>query len=189
MWLLSTAFAGGVFLNEVQVNPADLAGMQLTGVTVTADAQGNLYLQAPGYSVKPVQPTVTPAPAPGPLPVPLAPMPGSEAVAPGAWWLYAEDQASVGHLVEVIVNGVVVTTVRSGQAPVILDLQKWLKPGANRVECVATSTNATGGPLYVYLGRGQDQNGTVNMGTPDIQFGVGSSRVGTTRRDYTLEVQ
>ena len=50
------------------------------------------------------------------------------------------------------------------------------------------STAPTGGPLYVYIGRGRDNQGTVDMGTPDIQFGVGKSRSGGTSRTFTLEV-
>lgn len=195
MWWMAGALAGSVYVNDVLVDPADLAGVELKGATVTADADGNLFVKAPGYTIKPVDPTAsliraTPAPAPAATPAPgVVPSAPVGDVPSGAWWLYAEDQGSSGHSIDVVVNGVVATTVRSGQgAPVILDLQKWLRRGTNDVECVATSRAATGGTLYVYLGRGEDRSGTVNMGTPDIQFGVGSSREGTTRRAYTLEV-
>lgn len=200
MWWIAAAMAGKVFVNEVLVDPVDLAAVELKNVRVTADREGNLFIDAPGYSVRPVDPNAAvtratpPAPAlpadpigtPAPAPAPVAAAPGM--VKPATWWLYAEDQGSAGHTVDVKVNGVVVTTIRSGQAaPVILDLQKWLRLGANQVECVASSTEPTGGPLYVYVGRGEDRGGTVNMGTPEIQFGVGSYRHGVTRREYTLE--
>ncbi|MFT6162144.1 MAG: hypothetical protein ACJA00_004742, partial [Myxococcota bacterium] len=60
--------------------------------------------------------------------------------------------------------------------------------GANRVHLQAQSSAPSGGPLYVYLGRGSNASGTVMMDSPDIQFGLGPSRNGETSRDYTLEV-
>jgi len=194
MWLSSlfTAFAGNVYINDVRVEPSDLADLELRSVNVRADAGGNLFIDAPGYTVSPVDESKTPA-----APVPVAPAPGPQVipkpaatVPAGIWWLYVDDESSSGHSIDVHINGTLVTTVRSGLTePIILDVGKWLRPGPNQVECHALSQAPAGGPLYVYLGRGTDSNGTVDMGTPDIQFGVGRSRNGETSRSFTLEVR
>ncbi|MCB9676793.1 MAG: hypothetical protein H6737_16875 [Alphaproteobacteria bacterium] len=202
---LLTALAGNVYINSVRVEPSDLAGLELKSVNVRTDVDGNVWIDAPGYTVRPVLPegSTVPGPAPtapvpGPAPTTTAPMPGpttgltpatAGTVPPGRFWLYVEDDNSSGHVVDVSVNGVLVTTVRSGTPdPIILDVGKWLRPGENQIVCRAVSTEPAGGPLYVYLGRGQDNNGTVEMGSPDVQFGVGRSRSGETRRTYTFEV-
>jgi len=201
MWLSSlfTAFAGSVYINEVRVEPSDLAGLELRSVNVRADSAGNLFIDAPGYTVSPVDPGAPAVPAPGPVgsgphattaPVPGVVPPPVATVPAGTWWLYVDDEKSSGHSIDVRINGTLVTTVRSGLAePIILDVGKWLRPGSNQVECRAISQAPTGGPLYVYLGRGSDSNGTVDMGTPEVQFGVGRSRNGETSRSFTLEVR
>ncbi len=211
--LVGVAFAGNVYINQVRVEPSDLAGLELDEVDVRLDAQGNVWIDAEGYTVSPVGPDGTPvpaaetatapapqpyvAPAPGPAtgtaraPVPgptPATTPSGKAIPPGRWWLYVEDGGSTGHTVDVTINGTLVTTVRSGADPLILDVGKWLRPGTNTVSCRAMSTAPTGGPLYVFVGSGSDNNGTVEMGTPDVQFGVGRSRSGETSRTFTLEV-
>ncbi|MEZ4319779.1 MAG: hypothetical protein R3F61_19855 [Myxococcota bacterium] len=201
---LLTALAGNVYINNVRVEPSDLAGLELKSVNVRTDVDGNVWIDAPGYTVRPVLPEGSSIPKPvptAPVPVPSAvpapgPVPGvgltpatAGVVPPGQWWLYVDDDGSSGHTIDVSINGVLVTTVRSGQAgPVILDVGKWLQPGSNAIACDAVSTAPTGGPLYVYIGRGRDNNGTVDMGSPDVQFGVGRSRSGGTRRSFSLEV-
>lgn len=186
-WLTAAAFAGSVFVNDVRVNPEDLHGVELKNVTVRADAEGNLHIDAPGYTVRPVNttPTRPPVPAAAAPPVPVKP---TSVVPVGTWWLYIEDDNSAGHLVDVTINGVLVTTVKSGQSAPLKDLARWLRFGPNVVNVSARSSNASGGPLYVYIGRGNDNDGTVNIGKPAVQFGVGQSRTGLTTRDYTLEV-
>jgi hypothetical protein len=200
--LFSTALAGSVYINQVRVEPSDLAGLELKAVDVRLDAAGNVWIAAEGYTVRPVGPDGKPVEAPvvpGPPPEPYvakAPGPvttpasasGTTTIPPGQWWLYVDDGGSTGHTVDVTINGTLVTTVRSGGDPLILDVGKWLRPGTNTVRCEAMSAAPTGGPLYVFLGSGSDNNGTVEMGTPDIQFGVGRSRSGETSRTFTLEV-
>ncbi len=200
--LLSTiALAGTVFVNGVDVG--DMRGQTFEDCTVVFDSSGDLHISAPGYDIQ-VQsaPGVSPPP---PIEPPVATTTGSivstqptlnqqalppagQGISEGEWWLVSDDSGSHGHTVDVFVNGVLARTVSSGQAQVILDLGPFLVPGPNRVHLQAQSSGPTGGPLYVYLGRGSNASGTVMMDSPDIQFGLGPSRNGDTSRDYTLEV-
>lgn len=197
MFWVMTALAGNVYLNGVHVEPSQLAGLELKKVDVRLDTQGNVYIDAPGYNVRPAEGSTAPT-APAPMPAgpivpssaPVAPRwaPSPDTtVPPGRWWLYVDDQGSSGHQVTVSVNGTVVKQLRSGDQ-VILDVGRWLVPGANKVRIDSISTAPSGGPLYVYVGQGRDANGTVDLGTPEIQYGIGRSREGAAQREFELQV-
>lgn len=192
--LLSTlALAGSVYVNGVDVG--DMRSQTFEDCTVVFDSSGNLHISAPGYDIQVAEPlpvvpstTVRPYVVPVAAPVPVPAAPAAMGVGPGQFWLVSDDSGSQGHAVDVFVNGTLVRSVHSGQAQVIVDLGPYLNPGANRVHLQAQSTSPTGGPLYVYLGAGNNASGTVLMDSPDIQFGLGPSRRGETSRDYTLTV-
>jgi hypothetical protein len=131
------------------------------------------------------------APAPnayGSMPAPM-PQPYPTGIPRAHWWLVTEDKVSMGHSIEVSVNGQVVQTVKSGEAQRIIDIGLFLRPGPNQVECKAFSAQGNNGMLYVYLGSGQDQQGTVKMDPPQVQFGVGTNTTYMSTRSYTLNVQ
>lgn len=210
-WVMSTALAGSVFVNGVNVDA--LRSQTFEGCTVTIDSQGNILVTAPGYEIQtrapgstaaatppPVSPTPPPA-APVPTPAPYiapptptiatatpAPEPPVQSALAGRFWLVTEDNASAGHSVEVTVNGIVVRTVRSGEPQLILDLGPWLRAGTNTVRMSSNSVNSAGGSLYVYVGSGNNTSGTVVLDRPQIQYGLGSSRMGSYSRDYTFDV-
>jgi hypothetical protein len=192
IWLLALAAqAGNLYVNNTLVDPRSLPNVALDKVNVRFDAQGNIFVDAPGYKIQ-VQGGVTAAPMPMPaMPVPggmtTAPPPAS-GVSPARWWMVTEDNGSSGHQVEVWVNGQLAQTVTSGQPQKIVDVGRWLRVGANQVLVKSSSTNPTGGSFYVYLGTGSDQSGTVVMDNPAVSFGVGSSRSGPYQREYTLNV-
>ena len=193
--LATVAMAGSVYVNGVDVT--GMTGQTFEGCTVVFDSQGNLQISAPGYDIQvqeapppPVSTSAPPAPAQTAAAI-TAPQPAApvvSGVAPGQWWLVSDDSGSVGHTVDVFVNGALVQTIASGAQQVIFDLGPYLMHGANRVHLQALSTDPAGGPLYVYLGPGDNASGTVMLDSPDIQFGLGPSRRGETSRDYTLEV-
>lgn len=188
LWM-SAVLAGQVTVNGIDVTDA-LRGQTFEGATVTFDEQGDIHISAPGYRIEiegaaPAE-TVT-APDPAPPAEPPAP-PAGAGVAAGRWWLATEDSGSTGHTVEVFLNGSLVRTIRSGEPQLIFDIGPWLRPGDNDVRIVSESVAPGGGALYVYLGSGTNETGTVVLGQPDVQFGVGASREGTREREYRLTV-
>jgi hypothetical protein len=201
MWLTGAALAGHVYVNGVNVD--SLRDITFSDVTVKIDAEGNLHIDAPGYTIEVVDPAGAPAapaapapaapvpapvsttPAPAPAPVPPAPAAGVPA---GRWWLITEDNGSIGHTVHVFVNGVKVTVLQSEAEPFILDIGAWLRPGPNTVEIKSNSANAGGGAMYVYVGEGRNDTGTIVMDAPSVQFGLGPSRQGPHSRTYQLVV-
>jgi hypothetical protein len=191
MWALaSAALAGNLYVNNVLVDPRSIANVSFEKVTVKVDAQGNLWVDAPGYRIE-VQ---TPAPAQGPTLGATPPLPGqppapvASAVTPARWWLVTEDAATAGHAIQVFVNGQLAYNFTSGQPQTIVDIGRWLVVGPNKVKVVSQSTNPTGGSFYVYMGTGSNQSGTVVLDNPIVQFGVGTNRSGPYEREFTMTV-
>lgn len=183
IWLLALAAqAGNLYVNNTLVDPRSLPNVALDKVNVRFDAQGNIFVDAPGYKIQ-VQGGV----APMPVGATTAPPAGS-GVAAARWWMVTEDNGTTGHQIEVWVNGQLAQTVTSGQPQKIVDVGRWLRLGANQVLVKSSSASPTGGSFYVYLGTGSDQSGTVVMDNPAVSFGVGSSRSGPYQREYTLNV-
>lgn len=217
MWwvgLAKVAVAGQIFVNGAPVDPVDLAGTTLEEAEVRFDADGNVHVDAPGHEAPPASADPLPEEAPvgrGAEALPTAgatsaawPVPSGtpaalsrspvrgmhpSGVPEARWWLVVEDDGSRGHSVEVYVNGALVQTIRSGEVPRIVDVGGHLVPGPNRVLLRATSAQASGGPLYVYLGSGSDRDGTVVLEQPEVQFALGASRSGTYQREYTVTVE
>lgn len=201
-WMTTAALAGKLYVNGVEIGTVDcppLAGQTFDGVQVAFDAAGNLQIVAPRYQIEVVDPATgkpaTPKPAPAaataaPAPAPTgAPTPpeGGQGIAAGRWWLVTEDNASSGHSVDVYVNGALVRHVVSGESQVIEDISAWLRPGDNEVKIRSISPGTgEGGTLYVYLGTGSNDSGTVVMDPPQVQYGVGASKSGTYERQYTI---
>lgn len=178
--LAARALAGDLYINGTLVQPTALAGRTLEGTNVRFDAQGNIHIDASRYKIELVPP-------PNPVPAPVVPQP---AVVPyGRWWLVTEDTQSAGHIVEVWINGMLVTTVRSGDGGKLLELSRWLQPGSNAVVVKSSSSSASGGVFAVYLGEGSANNGPFRMPSPAVSFEIGASRSGPYQREYTLLVQ
>lgn len=112
----------------------------------------------------------------------------SAAPPPGSYWLATEDNGTTGHTVDVRINGTIVRTVRSGEPQVIADISRYLRHGTNFVSLEMHSEQPTGRTLFVYLGEGSNEGGTVSLGEPEIQQGLGSNRQGRLMREFELIV-
>ncbi len=197
MWvaLVPAALAGELYVNGQVCDPRQLSAVKLEHATVWFDASGNVHVDAPGYKIEvlaaaPIvtQSTRTAAATSAATPATSAAPPAPSGVAPARWWLVTEDGGTVGHAIEVLINGQPVQTVRSGDAQRIIDVARWLHVGTNEVEMRSSSREPAGGSLYVYVGTGSDRSGTVVMDEPVVQFGVGSDRSGPYSRTFTLTV-
>jgi len=158
------AWATTVYLNGVRVDV--LPDLNLEGVDVRLDSAGNVWITAPRHTVRPVTPAAPPATG---SPAPADPAP--TAVPAGTWWLVTVDESGGGAVVDVIVNGVTIRRVRSGEPQLLLDLAPYLRRGRNDVRfSVPAGTVPQGGPLTLYVGRGSTAGGTVRIEKADIRY-------------------
>lgn len=159
------ALAGTLYVNGVRAD--GLRGFEFKSVTVRIDERGDVWVDAPQYRVEIDDPgskgaadttrTTTPTTAAG--------------AATGHYWLVSEDNGSVGHVVDVVVNGTLVQRIRSGDAQIILDLGPYLRQGGNTVTLSTTAAGAGGGgPLNVYLGTGSNRSGTVVLDNLEVTY-------------------
>lgn len=154
--LLATApaDAGSVYVNGVRAD--GLEGQRFEDVDVHIDPKGNIWIDAPRYTVEVADGSPSPTPA---------------AVPAGRYWLVSEEGGSRGHTVDVVINGELVRKVRSGDKQVILDLREWLRPGANTVVFTAPgAADASGGALQLHVGTGSTSSGTLILDDPEITF-------------------
>ncbi|MEN0062967.1 MAG: hypothetical protein AAGA48_12510 [Myxococcota bacterium] len=179
MWvgLIAAAFAGELYINGTRVDPASVAGVELEKVTVTFDEQGNTRIDAPGYKIKVVDRPKSERTASAPTAVPQ-----------GTYWLVTQDLRSQGHKVVVRINGTVVAMLRSGEEPVIEDIAQYLQPGANRIVVSSESVDPAGGSFYVFIGNGVDDDGTVRIDKPVVEYGLGTANRGSYEKSYSLQV-
>ena len=176
--LLSLADDRALYVNGVAATT--LKNTELRSVNVRIDEKGNVWIEAPQYKVEVQSPGGSASSA-----TPTATAPA------GRYWLVTEDNASNGHVVEVMVNGVMVQKISSGDAQVILDIGKYLKPGMNTVVFNALPAQTLGGGvLNVYVGTGGNQGGTLALDAPQIAFSRRSTDpVAGTSRSFQLEVK
>ena len=172
--LPGSARAGDVYLNGVRAE--SLRDVELKGVTVRIDQRGDIWITAPDHVVQ-VDGRTAP-PTPGDVPR-------------GHFWLVTEDNASADLSIEVVINGTLIRTVRSGDAQLILDLAPYLKSGPNTILVNAPAgRQPSGGPMRIYVGTGRNENGTVVLDNPEISFTRRANEATeATSRTWTLEVR
>ncbi len=192
--LLPAVLAGSVYINGVRADL--LPAVTLSNATVRFDAQGDVWIDAPGYHVQvlspgePAVPARTPAPSGSPAQAASAGDTGSRTPV-ATWWLITEDDGSTGHTLEVLVNGTLVRRVASGQPQLILDVGPYLRRGANTVVLQGVpGVSPAGGPLSIYLGRGNTLSGTLRLDNPEVAFSARASdgAGGSPTQQYTLTV-
>ena len=203
--LSPVTFAGALYINGVRADA--VRDMELKDVNIRVDGDGNIWIDAPRYSVEvmqpggqapvppppqaPVAPVVAPTPYTAPVAAPPAPavVSGAE-VAAGSWWLVTEDNQSLGHTIDVYISGVLVKTIKSGDEAVLMDISRYVRRGQNEVLISARAGASLGGGLLkVYLGQGSNDAGTLNLASPQITFTRRSSdSLDGASRQYTLIV-
>jgi hypothetical protein len=80
----------------------------------------------------------------------------------------SEDNGSANQHVDISVNGNPIRPVRSGEKPAVIDISAWLRYGANTIVFSSRPGAPEGGAgnLYVHIGKGSDQNGTLTLQQP-----------------------
>ena len=180
-----SASAANVYVNGTPVD--GLKNFEFTNVSVQIDENGDVFIVAPQYNValgeeatkkkKTNRKDVTTAPAPS----------GDGTVAGNRWWLIADDNDSVGHVVDVEINGTVVRTYKSGER-LIFDVGPYLNTGTNSVQFVSRGSPPMGGALFLFLGTGSVDGGRISQDEPKIKFKRNASSMPKDSVSYSLQV-
>jgi hypothetical protein len=155
------AFARDVYLNGVKLDASVVITSQtFPSCEVQIDAKGDVYITAKGFKIetKPAASDAAPAPA--------APTP---ALSKRYWLVSKQPRKGLAQYdVDVYVNGKFVKKVRAQDDPVILDVTRAVRPGANDVKLVATKnmgdkrlSSSPTDTLEIVLGEGTVGGGTV----------------------------
>ena len=154
----AVGFSQDVFINGVEVQ--GLRNVELPGVTVVVDGDGNYHINAPQFEVELLAP-----------PISSVTENAEEGLPHGSWWLASTDQGSTHQDVEILVRGRSVATVRSGEAPVILDISAFLVRGTNVVTFrSAENSGPSDGTLAIYIGEGSVIAGELTLRQPELEF-------------------
>jgi len=161
--LVAVAFSAGasasagpsVTLNGVPIDGA--TDQRIENATVVIDARGDIHIVAKGYAVRgdggvvppatppPVSPPAAPpaAGAPPAATVPAVPAPPAVAAAPAAltrrYFLASEHGApGTGFDVAIFINAQWIREVKANESQVVMEITRYLRPGANRVVLAAS---------------------------------------------------
>ncbi|ATB26657.1 hypothetical protein [Melittangium boletus] len=206
--LLPVTAAASVFLNGVRID--GLTNQTFEKVSsVRIDEQGNVHIQAPGYSVK-MAPASAPAPAPvvpatppaPPTPAPVATPPPAPAPVDSAsarltkrYWLVTEQSVTgmSGFDIDLFINSVWVRKLRNGEEQVITELTRYLKPGKNTLlfmaHKVASPPRRSESAQHVFkviIGEGNEGGGKVMIDSPLIRFQRSSAEAEDVSEEFSL---
>ncbi len=187
------AISLGAHATTLYVNGTPVEGLrdfEFTNVTVQVDENGDVFIIAPQYNVslgekaeaknkkRRARKDVTTPPTPT----------GDGSVPSNRWWLISEDNQSTGHVIDVSVNGTVVSTFKSAGKQMIMDVGPYLNAGANTVEFLSRGELPGGGALFLYLGTGSVDGGRISQDEPKIKFKRNASSEATDSVSFTLTV-
>jgi len=194
--MLSVLLALGMSANAatlyVNGTPAEgLRDFEFTNVSVQVDENGDIFIVAPQYKVsvgdkaeaknkkRKKDKDVTTPPDPT----------GDGAVPGNRWWLISEDNETSGHVIDVTVNGTVITTFKSAGKQLIMDVGPYLNMGENTVEFVSRGDKPGGGALFLYIGTGSVDGGRISQDEPKIKFKRNASSDAGEGASMTLVVE
>lgn len=139
----ATAGAASVTLNGVPID--GVTNQKFENATVTIDDKGNIHIEAKGYAVKgaatPGVPLAGGDPQPGP-----AKQPATVDVRPGPpgklyrrYFLATEHGApGTQYDLAIFINAQWIREVKASEPQVVMEITKYLRPGANKVTLAAT---------------------------------------------------
>lgn len=186
-----TLLVASVFLNGVNVDALRSQKFEKCR-TVRIDERGDVYLDCPGYQVQ-QQPVTAPSAAPA-----LAPLlPSAVAAAMSKrYWLVSEekDGASAQYDVDVFINAKFVRKIKAGEPQVVLEITRYLHPGANKVLFAATkradAARKSASPasfIKLVVGEGDSGGNTVTIDNPLIESKRTAAETENVNEEFTIQ--
>jgi hypothetical protein len=207
--LAASPAAGGPSVSLNGVNIDGVTGQRFENCSVTIDAEGNIHIEARGYTVRQLTPqaegAAAPAPKAVPLPPPLLPQPQVASAAPAPavaapqltrrYFLATEQSRPDGtqYDIAVFINAKWIRELKSSEDQVIVEITKHLNPGSNRVVLAATKRTSGSRRSYskdvtfrVIIGEGNAGGDHVMIDNPLVEMKRTAAETDDVTEDFTL---
>ena len=188
-----TLLLASIFLNGVNID--GLRGQKFDKCrTVRIDERGDVHLDCPGYQVE-HPPAAVPASTSSPALAPLLPSAVAGAMSK-RYWLVTEEKDSAGaqYDVDVFINAKFVRKIRAGEPQVVLEITRYLHPGANKVLFAATKRAEAGRKsalpasfLKMVVGEGDSGGNTVTIDNPLIESKRTATETENVNEEFTIQ--
>ncbi len=157
-----------VFLNEHNID--SVRAQTFEKVDVQIDADGNVHIKSDAYKIE----------GPGAPSTPKEPEKNADIPRGTRYWLISEENAPgmSQYDLDIVLNGTLIKTVKSGEPQVVEDVTKFVIPGTNFVNITArksfgSARKSESKDLYlrVYVGRGAlNDAGAIIIENPEIDY-------------------
>jgi hypothetical protein len=202
----SPARAGpSLTLNGVNID--GVKDQRIENATVVIDAQGNVHIEAKGYAVQadparpaaaaPALPPVRTAPAAAPAASPPA-LPAGPVKLARRYFLATEQTQPDGTQfdVAIFINAQWIRELKSSEPQVVMEVTKYLRPGANKVVLAARKrivgdrrSSDPGVSLRVVIGGGDVGSGHVMIDEPLVEMTRTAAETDDRTEEYVLEAR
>jgi hypothetical protein len=184
--LLASVFLNGVNIDGLRSQKFDKCK------TVRIDDRGDLYLDCPGYQVERPAAAV-PASTANPAIAPLFPSALAAALTK-RYWLVSEEKDGAQFDVDVFVNAKFIRKIRAGEPQVVLEITRYLHPGANKVLFAATkrtdAARKSASPVSftkLVVGEGDAGGNTVTIDNPLIESKRTAAETENVNEEFTVQ--
>jgi hypothetical protein len=181
------ALLASVFLNGVNIDGLRSQSFEKCK-SVKIDDRGDLHLDCPGYQVE--------AQAAPPPPVAAATLAGPPAIITKHYFLVTDqsDGASAQYDVDVFVNSKWIRKVKSSDAQIVLEITRYLQPGANKVLFAATKHVEAGRKgsaptsfVKFIVGEGESGGNNVMIDNPLLELKRTAAETENLNEEFTIQ--
>ena len=187
--MLTLLVAASIFLNGVNIDGVRAQNFEKCRAA-RVDDKGNVYLDCPGYQAESISGSGAA--------IPTIPVAGASLVPARLskhYFLVTEqnDGAAAQYDVDVYVNSKWVRKVRSGDEQIVLDISRYLSPGANKLLFAATKRvpKAAAPTSFVRLivGEGESSGSQVLIENPLLECKRNGAEVDNVNEEFTLQAR
>ncbi|MBX5480925.1 MAG: hypothetical protein IRZ16_03620 [Myxococcaceae bacterium] len=170
------AWAKSVYLNNIKIDNVALKNMKFEKVTVRIDEKGDIFIDAPGYQVKVVEPGASGAGSASSVDD------SSEAPRLTKRYFLVTEQTAPGmtdYDIDVYFNSKWIRKLKNNEEQIYTDVTKYLQPGRNTVTLVAKKipggSRSSYSPSHVFrviVGEGNIGGDNVMIDRPVVDWKV-----------------
>ena len=179
-----------IFLNGVNVDGLRSQAFEKCK-TVRIDDKGDVFLDCPGYEVQAQAAPVAPPPVAA-----ASVVPAPSGVIAKHYWMVSEDTGAAQYDLDVFVNSKWIRKIKAGEPQIVVEITKYLQPGANKVLFAATKhieggRKATSAANFVKItvGEGESGGNTVMIDNPLIEVKRTAAETDNINEEFPLQAR